>query len=871
MNATVLTRLEFDLAYLALLTQNGIKPLSRWEGVVPHGIEEVMDKMGLEPAYVRRRLQNGKSTTEFIFSKSEAQLELYLQRFDGTLIDKSSETQRLEGFLFGFPPCCVESFAHFGYLPNGLAPEDQKLLFHWACPHCRVTPLLLPSYRRLHQHCTDIFGGRERTRKHFSQNHKDVARKVLAVASSLALAATGAMLYAPTPALAQVPQADDPHWLPLPENTDLDADLLPDDDEAYLGMQPNDPDTDDNGVLDGVQLAQASHAIYAMLPHHAQSNGPYVIDHMQRGLEHCRACDSAVNMGYVEIVNPLENLVIEVPYLAVHFLEHGSFMYDGEVHSLSYLNARKLNAVLQADGTWHRLALEHDDRDKDGLSDSDEPNLGTDSTKVDTDFDGIIDGTQLSRAFAAVIDVLPRASQKDSVYVEEHQMWGMETCSRCGEQVNMGFLRVINPRENQWIDLPYIALHYMKCGGFGFEGSINKGTVDARVVKTVLQSDGSAHQLPIEFDEDHDGLTDQLETRFGSQAGNPDSDGDGVRDGAQLARQHWKEIEALPHAPSSGPYRIEHKQRGIETCERCGLEVNMGYVEIINPAESFRVELPYLSLHYLQHGSFAARGSTHSHELFDPRTLDCVLHGVGSMHQLPIADDDDNDALNAAEETHFGTELNFVDSDNDGVRDGVELGRALVAKVDSLPRSPQPNSPHRVDAYANGLEQCEICGELHNMGYVTIVNPAQGDQLTMPFIGLHAMRHGGFAYNGTVHDGRVDPIKLAALLEVNPVSVESQSGNAPVEFVLCPCFPNPFNASTVIRYDLPAVSFVRLEVYNALGQKIKTLVNAKESLGEHRVHWDATNDAGQPAPSGVYLIHLQAEKEMRTHKVAVVR
>jgi hypothetical protein len=241
------------------------------------------------------------------------------------------------------------------------------------------------------------------------------------------------------------------------------------------------------------------------------------------------------------------------------------------------------------------------------------------------------------------------------------------------------------------------------------------------------------------------------------------------------------------------------------------------------------------------------------------------------MHQLSIAEDVDNDALNATEETHFGTQPNLPDTDNDGVRDGVELGRALVAKVDSLPRSPQPNSPYRVDAYANGLEQCEICGESHNMGFVSVINPAQGDQLTMPFIGLHAMRHGGFAYDGMVHDGRVDPIKLAALLGVNPTSVHSKPGNTPAEFALWPCFPNPFNASTVIRYDLPSPSFVRLEIYNTLGQKIKTLMSAKESAGEHRIQWDATNDAGQPAPSGVYLIQLQAGKETRTHKVTVVR
>lgn len=141
----------------------------------------------------------------------------------------------------------------------------------------------------------------------------------------------------------------------------------------------------------------------------------------------------------------------------------------------------------------------------------------------------------------------------------------------------------------------------------------------------------------------------------------------------------------------------------------------------------------------------------------------------------------------------------------------------------------------------------------------------------MPFIGLHAMRHAGFAYEGTVHDGRVDPIKLAELLDVKPTSVQSQPGYTPMEFALWPCFPNPFNASTVIRYDLPSPAFVRVEIYNALGQKIKTLVNANASAGEHRMQWDATNDAGQPAPSGVYLIQLQAGKETRAHKVAVVR
>lgn len=133
------------------------------------------------------------------------------------------------------------------------------------------------------------------------------------------------------------------------------------------------------------------------------------------------------------------------------------------------------------------------------------------------------------------------------------------------------------------------------------------------------------------------------------------------------------------------------------------------------------------------------------------------------------------------------------------------------------------------------------------------------------------MRHAGFAYDDMVHDGRLDPIKLAALLGVDPTSVQTQPDNTPLDFALWPYFPNPFNTSTVIRYDLPTAVFVRVEIYNAPGQKIKTLVNANESAGEHRIQWDAPNDAGQPAPSGFYLIQLQAGKKTRAHKVAVVR
>jgi hypothetical protein len=324
----------------------------------------------------------------------------------------------------------------------------------------------------------------------------------------------------------------------------------------------------------------------------------------------------------------------------------------------------------------------------------------------------------------------------------------------------------------------------------------------------------------------------------------------------------------------------------------CGLEVNMGYVEIINTAEEQRVQLPYISLHYLQHGSFVARGSVHTFEQHDPRTLDCVLHSDGSMHLLPIADDADADGLTSAEETQFGTRPDIADSDNDGLLDGAEISRSLVTAVDSLPRTAQSDRPYRIDMQANGLEECEVCGEVVNMGFVAVVNPTRDDSLVIPYIGLHAMQHAGFAYNGTVHDGRVDPLRLAELLGIGPTtSVEMVQGDLPSSSALLTCYPNPFNPTTTIQYSIggmvalsgsegPAVggqrralsevegpaTKVRLVVYDLLGREVAVLVEEKKQPGNYEVKFD-----GSGLASGVYICRMQSGDFVASRKLLLLR
>ena len=78
----------------------------------------------------------------------------------------------------------------------------------------------------------------------------------------------------------------------------------------------------------------------------------------------------------------------------------------------------------------------------------------------------------------------------------------------------------------------------------------------------------------------------------------------------------------------------------------------------------------------------------------------------------------------------------------------------------------------------------------------------------------------------------------------------------PQQFTLYQNHPNPFNPSTLIRYDLPKAARVELKVYNILGQEIRTLVNAVQEAGYKSVQWDGTNNAGRQGGSGVYIYRI---------------
>jgi len=115
-----LKEIDFELAYLALLTCEGLKPLSRWEKTLSDRGLKLLQRMGLFTKQIPRTVKTGKEIIEIL------------------------------------PACCVDQYIRQPYAPNNLPAEEQKILFHWACKNCKITPLLLPAYKSVHNllnHC----------------------------------------------------------------------------------------------------------------------------------------------------------------------------------------------------------------------------------------------------------------------------------------------------------------------------------------------------------------------------------------------------------------------------------------------------------------------------------------------------------------------------------------------------------------------------------------------------------------------------------------------------------------------------------------------------------------------------------------------
>ena len=93
----------------------------------------------------------------------------------------------------------------------------------------------------------------------------------------------------------------------------------------------------------------------------------------------------------------------------------------------------------------------------------------------------------------------------------------------------------------------------------------------------------------------------------------------------------------------------------------------------------------------------------------------------------------------------------------------------------------------------------------------------------------------------------------------------------PTSFALHPNVPNPFNPETTIRFELPQATEVKLEVFDILGQKVRTVVSGVLQAGAHSALWHGKNDAGTQVGNGVYLYRLQAGEFTQMRRMLLLK
>ena len=157
--------------------------------------------------------------------------------------------------------------------------------------------------------------------------------------------------------------------------------------------------------------------------------------------------------------------------------------------------------------------------------------------------------------------------------------------------------------------------------------------------------------------------------------------------------------------------------------------------------------------------------------------------------------------------------------------------------------------------FHNGLQVIDVSDPMHPFlsGYHTDAFGGEGSNLA----GLTVAGHLVYTTQG-VSLGIYD---ISAAL-----GASSQPEPLPQSFALYPAYPNPFNPSTTISFDLPQTSPVRLDVFDIQGRLVSTLIDHPLSAGHH-----VTNVNAESWPSGMYLCRLRSGAFTATQKLLLLK
>jgi hypothetical protein len=105
----------------------------------------------------------------------------------------------------------------------------------------------------------------------------------------------------------------------------------------------------------------------------------------------------------------------------------------------------------------------------------------------------------------------------------------------------------------------------------------------------------------------------------------------------------------------------------------------------------------------------------------------------------------------------------------------------------------------------------------------------------------------------------------------NELNINESMKNIITEYNIHQNHPNPFNPVTTLSYDLPEDGIVNITIYDIVGRQVKALLNSPQTAGHRSIQWNATNNAGQQVPAGVYLYRIEAGEFRQTKKIVLLK
>jgi hypothetical protein len=192
-----------------------------------------------------------------------------------------------------------------------------------------------------------------------------------------------------------------------------------------------------------------------------------------------------------------------------------------------------------------------------------------------------------------------------------------------------------------------------------------------------------------------------------------------------------------------------------------------------------------------------------------------------------------------------------------------DLGTMFVVQFDGVGNFNDPNDTATFEII---LDRTDPMGHKAYFQYLDV--GTTGLELTA-MSGLQEGPGGAWLLvNGSGYPVETQAADNSAIVLTNddPTGVRPVSNEVPVEFALYANYPNPFNPSTSIKYSIPSSSHVTLDIFDALGRNVATLVDGEQSAGSYIATFDATNMA-----NGTYFYRLKAGNFTDTKKMVLLK